>query len=337
LRAGYAPCIAQASAAGGRTRKSGLKLDCLVVGAGPAGLTAAVYLGRYRRHARVIESGASRAALIPTSHNYPGFPEGIHGPELLRRLRLQALRYGADIRSGTVESVEQNDDGAFVACVDDEYVTARTVLLATGVVDIEPQLPDLYDAIQRGLIRHCPICDGYEVIDEHVAVIGQGAKLAREAVFIRRYTPRVTAFAVGDPALIDAQHRSWLGETGIRLVERPVRRVRTEGGALIGLETDDGEIHRFDSLYSALGEKPRSQLAMQLGARCNGDGQILCDEHMQTSVPGLYAAGDVVCALNQISVATGHAAIAATAIHRSCGVGPDAAYTAAPCVTAPLA
>ncbi len=297
-----------------------MKLDCLVVGAGPAGLTAAIYLGRYMRHTLVVESGASRAALIPTSHNYPGFPEGIHGPELLRRLRLQALRYGARVRFGTVVTLEQNDDGDYVACVGDDYVTARSVLLATGVIDIEPDLPDLTDAIQRGLVRHCPICDGYEVADQHVAVVGQGAKLAREALFIRRYTPHLTAFSTGDASLVDPEHRASLERAGIRLVERAIRRVCTERGAVIGLETDDGQVHRFDTLYSALGEKPRSQLALKLGARCNGDGQILVDEHMQTSVPGVYAAGDVVCALNQISVATGHAAIAATAIHHRCGI-----------------
>jgi thioredoxin reductase (NADPH) len=119
---------------------------------------------------------------------------------------------------------------------------------------------------------------------------------------------------------MDAGHRAMLGEAGIRLIEHSIRRVCTEGPRLIGLETSDEEIHSFETLYSALGEKPRSQLALQLGARCNTDGQIFVDEHMRTSIPGLYAAGDVVCALNQISVATGHAAIAATAIHRQCGI-----------------
>ncbi len=299
-----------------------LNLDCLIVGAGPAGLTAAIYLARYRRNALVIDAGASRASLIPTSHNYPGFPEGISGPELLRRLRLQALRYGASIRAGTVQTLEQNDDGAYVVCTGEEYVAARTVMLATGVLDIEPDLPDLGDAIQRGLVRHCPICDGYEVMDQRVAVIGKGPKGVREALFIRTYTPHLTLFCVGEPGAIDAQHRGWLDEAGIRLVEGPIRRVRTQGGAVIGLETADGETHHFGTLYSALGEKPRSSLAVQVGARCNDDGQIMVDEHMQTSVPGLYAAGDVVCALNQISVATAHAAIAATAIHRGCGIGP---------------
>ena len=212
-----------------------LRLDCLVVGAGPSGLTAALYLARYKRQFLVAKSGVSRAALIPMSHNYPGFPEGIAGPELLRRLRLRALRYGAVIRSGTVHSIEQNDDGAFVACIDEEHVSARTVPLATGVVDVEPELPQLHYAIRRGLVRHCPICDGYEASNQHVAVLGHGAKVVREAVFLRTYTPHLTVFATGDLRAIDAEHRQLLAHHGIRLVERPIRRVCTEGALLIGL------------------------------------------------------------------------------------------------------
>jgi thioredoxin reductase (NADPH) len=293
-------------------------LDSLVVGAGPAGLTAAVYLARYRRRFLVLDSGASRASLIPVSHNYPGCPEGISGGDLLQRLRLQALRYGAAIHAGNVCALEQNDDGAFVAAVDDRRIVARTVLLATGVVDVEPDLPDVTDAIRRGLVRHCPVCDGYEVSGLDVAVIGHGAKAVREALFIRRYTSRLTLFATGDGVPLDAGQRRALADAGVRLVERRIASVRTEAHAVVGLTTDDGAEHRFDTLYSALGERPRSSLARQLGARCDEAGQILADDHLRTSVPGLYAAGDVVCALNQLAVAAGHAAIAATAIHHAC-------------------
>lgn len=299
-----------------------MTLDCLIIGAGPAGLLAAVYLARYRRAVAAVDSGASRAALIPTSHNYPGFPDGIPGPDLLARLRAQALRYGAVVRSGAVHRLERTDHNRYVACVGDERIIASTVILATGVMDVEPDLPDLTDAIARGLIRHCPICDGYEVIDQRVAVIGKGAKAVREALFIRTYTDRLTVFNVGDPALMDEQHRDWLREAGIRLVEQPVARVRTQDDLLIGLETADGEVHDFDTLYSALGEKPRSALALQLGIRCTTSAHIDVDDHQQTSLPGIYAIGDIVSALNQISVAMGHAAIAATAIHRRLGIGP---------------
>ena len=143
-------------------------LDCLVVGGGPAGLSAAIYLARFRRRFRVIDGGLSRAATIPLSHNHPGFPDGIGGPALLARMRRQAEVYGARIDSGLVEGLERRrGDDTFVAAVgnDGEVVRARTVLLATGVMDIEPDLPDVLGAVRRGLVRHCPICDAYEVID----------------------------------------------------------------------------------------------------------------------------------------------------------------------------
>src|SRR5215210_2199336 len=110
-------------------------LDCLVVGGGPSGLIAAIYLGRFRRDVRVIDAGGSRASLIPTSHNYPGFPDGISGRELLVRLREQARRYGAQLTAGNVEHLEQGADCAFRARAGTEVVEARTVILATGAMD----------------------------------------------------------------------------------------------------------------------------------------------------------------------------------------------------------
>ena len=292
-------------------------LDCLVVGGGPAGLSAAIYLARFRRRFRVIDGGLSRAATIPLSHNHPGFPDGIGGPELLARMRRQAEIYGARIDSGLVEGLERRrDDGTFVAAVGDGGVVVRagTVLLATGVMDIEPDLPDVEGAVRRGLIRHCPICDAYEVIDRKVAVIGHGASGLGEALFLRTYTADLTLLTLGTAMdLTDDEWRT-AAEAGIRVVEDPVTRVVTEGDRIAALETD-GEEHRFDTLYSALGCRVYSDLARGLGAEHNDIGSLVVDERQETSVPGLYAAGDVVSALNQIGVAMGQAAIAATAIH----------------------
>src|ERR1700730_4951062 len=117
-------------------------LDCVVVGGGPAGLTAAIYLARFRLRFVVIDAGDSRAALIPKSHNHAGFPDGIAGPELLARMASQAKKYGAAIEQGTVTAIAREGD-AFAAAVDGETLRARTVIFAAGVVDIEPALPNL--------------------------------------------------------------------------------------------------------------------------------------------------------------------------------------------------
>ena len=288
--------------------------DCLVIGGGPAGLIAATYLARFRRDVRVIDAGGSRASLIPTSHNYPGFPDGISGRELLVRLREQAARYGATLTAGEVHAVERSGH-AFSVRAGNETIEARTILLATGAMDVEPALPNIKDAIRTGLIRHCPICDAYEVIDKRVAVIGRGTKGMNEARFLRHYTDKLTLFTLGTPHEISVTDRLNLEACGITVVDEMVAEVCTEGGAIVGLQTRTGTIYRFDTLYSALGCHVRSDLARALGARCEDVGQIVVDERLTTTVPGVFAAGDVANDLNQIAVGAGHAAIAATTIH----------------------
>jgi len=292
-------------------------LDTLIVGGGPAGLVAAVYLARFRREVVVIDAKASRASLIPRSHNCPGFPEGISGVDLLQRLRDQATRYGARIVGDFVDRAERSEQGGYLAHCATQTLAARTLVLATGVVDIEPELPNLRDAIRQGLIRHCPICDGYEVEGDRVAVIGRGSKGVREARFIRHFTGSLTLFSLGAAGISDDERRE-LEEAGIDLIESAVTEVHREERAIVGLQTADGRDHRFDTLYSSLGTLCHCALAHDLGVRCAEDGSILTDRHQRTSVHGVYACGDVVHdTLSQIAVAFGQAAIAATAIHNS--------------------
>jgi thioredoxin reductase (NADPH) len=140
--------------------------DCVVVGAGPAGLTAAIYLGRFRRDVAVIDAGASRAARIPLSRNHPGFPEGVRGRTLLARMRRQAERYGASISAGRVEGLRRTEQG-FRLTSEAGEMAVRAVLLATGVADVEPTIPGVDEAVAQGLIRICPICDGRLLVGEH--------------------------------------------------------------------------------------------------------------------------------------------------------------------------
>ncbi|MEO7742535.1 MAG: NAD(P)/FAD-dependent oxidoreductase [Usitatibacter sp.] len=295
------------------------RVDCLIVGAGPAGLTAAIYLARFRRAIALYDAGNSRASYIPRTRNYPGFPEGISGDELLARLREQAQRYGASVRSGLVEQLRIEGTG-FAATVGKETVAARRVLVATGIVDEEPEIPDLREAIDAGCVRLCPICDGHEVIDHKVAVYGPAQTTVGHAIFMRTFTPDVTLLTPrGDESAGQAE-RERLRCSGIRFLDSPVCEMAMTEERKASVRLDDGSEHVFDTLYPTLGARCRSELAQSLGARCNDDGEIIVDRHQQTSVPGLYAAGDVVAALNQLSVAVGHAAIAATAIHNGLGL-----------------
>jgi thioredoxin reductase (NADPH) len=291
-------------------------LDCLVVGAGPAGLTAAIYLARFRRRIAVYDAGNSRASYIPTTRNYPGFPDGISGEELLARLRAQAHNYGARITTGLVDGLELAGE-AFTARAGGEVVRARKVLLATGIVDKAPQMANLREAIDAGCIRLCPVCDGHEVIDRKVAMYGPAGDAVSHAIFMRTFTPDLTLLVPRGDAPLDAQGRGELERAGIRYLDSPVCEIAMDADRHARVRLDDDSEERFATVYPVLGCRIRSELAVGLGARTTEAGDIRVDAHQQTSVPGLYAAGDVVAALNQLSVAVGHAAIAATHIHNA--------------------
>jgi thioredoxin reductase (NADPH) len=264
--------------------------DAIVVGAGPAGLTAAIYLARFRRRVLVLSAGPSRASWIPESHNTPGFPHGVGGPEFLARLSEQALQFGVEIREDRVEALSPAGEG-FEASGAETAVRAPTVLLATGVVDRMPDLPGIEAAVHRSLVRMCPICDAYEATDKRIAILGDGGRAEREAAFLKTYSDQVTVIGSEAAQLAFAENT-----------------VRWSG-------PDGAEPRAFDHLYLALGCEPQSALAVDCGAERDAAGALVVDAHQMTSVEGLYAAGDLVRGLNQIAVATGEAAIAATAMH----------------------
>ena len=297
-------------------------LDCIIVGGGPAGLTAALYLARLRRRFVVVDGGAPRAAWIPTSHNIPVFAAGISGHDILARQRDSLRSYDVDVQNGTVEALTKQPDRFMATWTgeggDRRTLTARRVLLATGAVDVEPDLPNLPHAVQRGMVRYCPICDGYESRDKKVAVIGYGDRGMGEAIFIARtYSRDVTLLTLGRRLDLTSSERARLDEHGVKVMEDPVETLDMEGDRIAAIHVH-GKEHRFDVLYSALGLKYRSELALSLGAEHDPSGGLIVDSHNQTSVKGLYAAGDIVRGLDQIVVAMGHAAVAAVHIHNRC-------------------
>lgn len=287
-------------------------LDCLVIGAGPGGLTAATYLMRFHRRVLVVDAGASRARWIPTSHNCPGFPSGVHGTTLLARMREQATGYGTEIVNACVAKLECDDDGFLATAADGQRWRARFVILATGVVDRMPALRGLEAAIDAGAVRLCAVCDGYEASDDRIAVYAPVDEAITHALFLRTFSREVDAVPV-DAAEPDPGKAKQAREAGVT-VHPPACAMHFDGERAV-VEFKDGSAHRFATLYPVLGSDAQAGLAHALGARCDDNGELVVDEHQQSSVDGLYAVGDVVSALNQIAVAVGHAAIAATAIH----------------------
>jgi len=281
--------------------------DCLVIGAGPAGLTAALYLRRYLRSVVVADHGQSRALSIERTWNFPAFVDGIAGSDLLRRLREQLAGVQGVVRTGEVTGLRVRPDGGFSADSSGQTWQARTVLLATGVVDGVPTLPGTEAVQQRGLLRQCPVCDGYEHRGQRILVLGDGPHAASEAGFLAHYSAQV--------ALVGLNAQPGATSPGVHRLHVKAAWLEALNGGGLRLGLLDGSTQDFDVAYAALKVEPRSQLGRRLGAKVDDCGSLVADAHGATSVDGLYAAGDVVSGLDQLIVSASQGAVAATAIH----------------------
>jgi thioredoxin reductase (NADPH) len=277
--------------------------DCIVIGGGPAGLTAAIYLARFHLKVLVLHHDKSRAATIPLTRNHAGFPEG-----------LQAHQCGAMVQISEVMSIER-DAAGFAVTTKQDVFKAKTVLLATGVINNRPEMPsETHDvAVAQGLIRYCPICDGYEVTDKAVGVLGTGDRGFNEAMFLRSFTSRVSLIAEGRSHELSDKQKAQLETNGIDLHVGPASGFMLNDDSSITVDSPGGSL-TYASIYPALGSVVRSELVVGLNAKRTDAGCVEVDRHQRTSVRGLYAAGDVVLGLDQISHAMGQASVAATAI-----------------------
>lgn len=290
-----------------------MPLDCVVIGGGPAGLMAAIYLARFRRSVRVVDAGMSRAELIPRSHNIPGFAHGLSGPEFVARMSDQLAGLEVSVIKGEANALTRTE-GGFCVDVGDGEIHAATAVLASGMVDIHPPFEDWRAALAEGLLRYCPVCDAFEAIGQRIGVVGELRHAAPKALFLRSYTKDVTLLATREDP--DDSARASLTEAKVKILSARDLRLRRSGNEVEAL-FNDSEIAGFDVLYPAMGAEVRSRLAMSLGAAHNEEGYLSVDDRQQTSINGLYGIGDVVSDLHQISVAVGHAAVAACAINNA--------------------
>lgn len=303
--------------AGGMERQH----DVAIIGAGPAGLTAATYLRRFLRSCIVLDAGASRARYIPESHNCPGFPQGVSGDALLRRMREQAEGFGTPIIEARVDRIAREGDD-FVVFQQERRWHARKLVIATGLADRLPDVDWAEQAIACGALRLCAICDAYEARDGRIAIHGPAEGLLGHARFLRAYSRQLALLPsdrdLDGDALREAQA---LGievyPAGGRLSFDGRRCAYRQADAAGRTDADTGGDPEFDSLYPYLGYTARHALLEGLGLGLSEDGELEVDRHQQTRVPGLYAIGDVVSGLNQISVAVGQAAVAATHVHNA--------------------
>jgi thioredoxin reductase (NADPH) len=300
--------------------------DTLIIGGGPGGLTAAMYLRRFTRNVALVDKGNSRLRLIPVSHNYPGFPEGVPGHALLGNLTAQLQRYGGSVMAGEILDL-RIEDGHFVAdyapadvpegapAGDITQIRSLTVLLATGVADVGLPVENWREAVAFGSVRLCPVCDGFDVIDKRIAVATAEVNPVGHALFMRTFSADVTLFERGPASILTDEDRRRLDAAGVRYIDSPLLSVTLDASMKPVMHTADGQDFSADVFYPMLGENARSDLAARLGAETAHCDELVVDVRGATTVPGLFAIGDVTVGLNQIAVATGQAARAATHIH----------------------
>lgn len=298
--------------------------DCAILGAGPAGLTALTYLARFHRRAIVIGSDLRRPRLllIDRSYNLPGFPAGVPGAVLIRRLYEQAEEMGGEFCDTLARRVEGENGNFTVHLEDGPPLRARKIILAMGVRDREPDIPDISRHAGH-FLRYCPVCDGFEHTDNHLGILGSGPSVARHALFLRTFSEHISVFLHGESPATLGRYAEKLARQGIAVHEPRIIKVMEEHSdseseySGCGVCLEDGSEHPLGVLYGALGCNVNLDPVQHLDLKLDDDGYIVTDIVQETSVPGIYAAGDICSQINQISVAFGQAAIAAVNLHNA--------------------
>ena len=288
--------------------------EVVVIGGGLAGLSAAIYLARAQRHVLVVHSGHSMAVWEPDVQNYLGFPQGVAGSELLARGREHAMQYGATMIVDEVRTLNRDADDFVMEGLRSTY-RARRVLLATGLTHLPADIPGVRECLGRSLF-FCKDCDAYRLQHKRIAIIGWNAEAAEYALAMLAFTPTVCLATHGrEPAWPDT-HARWLMEYGVPVHGERIVSVDHRDGRLHGVTLDGAARLELDAMFTVRGDLYHTQLAQDIGARCDAQGQLMIDHELQTSVRGLYAAGCVTPANCQMIIAAGQGAAAAQAINR---------------------
>ena len=290
-----------------------LEADVVVVGGGVAGLAAASWIGRYRRSVVVVDGQDPRNKRVEVSHGYLG-RDPQKPADLLARGREEVLAYPtARVREGEVKRIERRGDGLFE--VDDDLLAHR-VVLACGVKDAFPDVEGFYDHYGASVF-HCPACDGYEARDRHVVALGWDAHLVGFAATLQNWARSVTVVTNGPRFQGDDSCRTQLDDHGITLLEQDAVRFLGERGDLQGVELGDGRVLPASMVMFSVAHSPRTDLAEALGCRLDEEGYVAVDEHGETSVPGVYAAGDLTPGLQLSLVAAASGVVAGVAAAQS--------------------
>jgi thioredoxin reductase len=290
-----------------------LEVDVVVVGGGPSGLAAASWLGRYRRSVVVLDSTEYRSGMVERSHGYLG-RDPQKPLDLIRTGREEVLAYPTvQIRERSASTVVKRDDGLFE--VDDDLLAHRLVL-ACGVKDAFPDVEGFHDHYGASVF-HCPSCDGYEARDRHVVALGWDPHLVGFAETLKNWAASVTVVTNGISFQGDRECRMELATHDIGLLERNAIRFVGTRGDLTGVELEGGEVLEASMVLFSIAHQPRVELATSLGCELDDEGYVAVNSKGLTSVPGVYAAGDVTPGLQLVSVAAASGVVAGVACAHS--------------------
>jgi thioredoxin reductase (NADPH) len=289
--------------------------DAVIIGGGPAGLTAAIYLARSLRSVAVVDCDRpARSDWVQVNHNYLGFPDGISIVDLGKRGRAQAEQYGARFYETEATSISRLD-GEFEVTAGQHKLCGRAVILATGVTDNWVEFPGYEEFIGRSM-HWCIVCDGYEMQGQRVLVVGDDEHAAQVAMQMVRFTNDVSLLVRMEAPEMDQRLRQALSARGIRVMSGEIATARArEPGVFAAVVLAGGEEIEVDHLFSEQGARPNVALAESIGIDLTDDGYIRVDTEGRTSMAAIYAAGDVTRLFShQVVTAAHEGATAATSL-----------------------
>lgn len=287
-------------------------VDALVIGGGPAGLSAATWLGRYQRTTLVVDAGLHRNRFTDQAHGLLG-RDPITPEALITEARAGIAQYEhVRIHHGTVSTLTRTDDDRFLAMIDGIEITAQRVVLATGVRDRLPEITGI-DAHYGTDVYHCPSCDGHEARGATVISLGFGEHVPAYAAELLDWAQTVRVVTDTTEDAFDDTQRATLAEHGIDVIDGVAEALIGNPGALEGLRLTDGTVVGADLVFFSYAHHPTNDLAQQLGCQLDDNGQITVDGNQLTSVDGVYAAGDITPGMQLVPIAIGKGTAAGVA------------------------
>lgn len=294
-----------------------MSYDVAIIGGGPAGLTAGLFLARYLHSVVLVDSGDPRNWETRSINGFLGHP-GIRPAELRGLGRDEARETGVELVDAHCECVTKHDDDRFeLFLAGGRRIEARRLLLAIGLKDVWPDVPGLSHVYGKSAYV-CPDCDGYQCHERRVVVLGKGRKAVAMALNLTTWTKDIIICTNGAPADLDLpEYCEKLEALGIPVIEAPISCLRHDGADLKSVEFEDGRRLDVDKIFFAIGQYPADDLGAQLGCARDSGGHIIVDRAYHTSVMSCFAAGDIIPGAQLAIAAAGDGAIAALAMHKS--------------------